>query len=76
MKIFFSCAAIQMPSGGPKDEIPPQLVYSSPENGAPFFKGGKVEIAFSEHLDQKSVYQYIYDSSAVGRRLYVRSPDK
>ena len=59
MKIFFSCAAIQMPSGGPKDEIPPQLVYSSPENGAPFFKGGKVELAFSEHLDQKSVYQSI-----------------
>tara|TARA_A100000164_G_scaffold213018_1_gene188812 strand:+ start:26175 stop:27794 length:1620 start_codon:yes stop_codon:yes gene_type:complete len=59
MKIFFSCAAIQMPTGGPKDEIPPQLVNSFPMNGASFFKGEKVELTFSEHLDENSVYQSI-----------------
>ena len=33
----FSCAAIQAPSGGPKDETPPLLLHSNPVTGTTNF---------------------------------------
>ena len=53
--VFYSCAAIQSPSGGPKDNTPPFLLSSIPESGSTGFTGGKVELLFSEHLQEKSV---------------------
>ena len=53
--IFFSCAAISPPSGGPEDEIPPELISSFPESGALLFKGNKIELKFSEYIDESSI---------------------
>ena len=47
--VFYSCAAIQSPSGGPKDDTPPFLLSSIPESGSTRFIGGKVELLFSEY---------------------------
>ena len=57
--IFHSCAAIQSPSGGPKDDTPPLLLSSIPESGSIGFVGGKVELLFSEYLQEKSVFNSI-----------------
>ena len=53
--VFYSCAAIQSPSGGPKDNTPPFLLSSIPESGSTGFVGGEVELFFSEYLQEKSV---------------------
>lgn len=50
-----SCAAVQSPSGGPKDETPPELLEIIPPNGTIGFKGGPVELIFSEFIDVNSI---------------------
>ena len=52
--ILVSCAAIMPPPGGPKDETPPELVKVTPSDGTTYFEGGKVELLFSEYLDESS----------------------
>jgi len=52
--LFVSCAAIMPPPGGPKDETPPELVKVTPSDGTTYFEGGKVELLFSEYLDESS----------------------
>ena len=52
--LFVSCAAIMPPPGGPKDETPPELVKVTPTDGTTYFEGGKVELLFSEYLDESS----------------------
>ena len=52
--LFVSCAAIMPPPGGPKDETPPELVKVTPSDGTTYFEGGKVELLFSEYLDENS----------------------
>ena len=47
---IYSCAAIQSPSGGPKDNTPPILLSSYPESGSTRFSSGKVDLVFSEYL--------------------------
>ena len=47
--IFFGCAAISPPPGGPEDKTPPQLLSSIPESGTYNLKGGfNVKLIFSE----------------------------
>ena len=52
--LLVSCAAIMPPPGGPKDETPPELVKVTPADGTTYFEGGKVELLFSEYLDESS----------------------
>ena len=47
---FLSCAAIQSPSGGDKDIIPPFIISTVPENGQINFSDQKVTLIFSEYL--------------------------
>ena len=51
--LFISCAAVMSPPGGPKDETPPELIEVTPPNGTTYFKGGRVELLFSEYIDEK-----------------------
>lgn len=48
-----SCAQIGMPTGGPRDSLPPVLLNSNPPNGTTHFKGKKIVLTFDEyiHLD-------------------------
>tara|TARA_B100000287_G_scaffold416714_1_gene451716 strand:- start:369 stop:1949 length:1581 start_codon:yes stop_codon:yes gene_type:complete len=43
------------PPGGDKDIIPPELIEIIPPNGSTQFKGGRVELKFSEYLDENSL---------------------
>ncbi len=42
------CASIGMPQGGPKDETPPKLMKSKPDNNATGWNKNKIEIEFDE----------------------------
>ena len=53
--IFLSCAAIQSPSGGPKDVTPPEIIKIMPPNGSVNIKNKTIEITFSEYLDESSI---------------------
>ena len=79
-----SCAAIQSPPGGLKDEIPPELIQTIPDGGSIHFKGGRVELIFSEFVDANTVERSIRvlptlpeDPEIIykGRRIFVEFPD-
>ena len=81
---IYSCAAIQAPPGGPKDIIPPKLVHAVPANGSVYFTGGRVELVFSEYLQENSVHNAIRIQPSLpeplgikykGRTLWVDFPD-
>ena len=81
---MISCAAIQGPPGGPKDETPPELIQTIPDGGTIHFDGGRVELIFSEFLDANSIEKAIRvlptlseDPEIIykGRRVFVEFPD-
>ena len=43
------------PPGGDKDVIPPELIEVIPADGSTKFEGGRVELKFSEYLDENSI---------------------
>jgi len=49
-----ACASRVAPSGGPRDEKPPELVQAKPENNSLFFKAKKIEIEFDEFIELKN----------------------
>ena len=82
--IVYSCAAIQSPSGGPKDDTPPVLLHSLPESGTVNFNSEKVELFFSEYLLEKSIQGAITILPKIlsplkvqykGKQLIVHFPD-
>ena len=72
------------PPGGPKDDIPPELVQVTPPNGTIKFSGGRVELLFSEYIDENTVNRAIkvfpqlseeLDIIYKGKRLFVDFPN-
>ena len=43
------------PPGGAKDETPPELISTVPENRATNFNGNQIELIFSEYIDENSI---------------------
>jgi hypothetical protein len=81
---IYSCAAIQAPPGGPKDNTPPTLLFSIPSSGATNLSLKKVELVFSEYLLEKSVASSIsilpktFSPISVqykGKKLIISLPD-
>ncbi len=72
------------PPGGPKDITPPELLLSIPENGTVNFNGGRVELHFSEYIEERTIEksinilpnllkepEFIYK----GKKIYIDFPD-
>ena len=55
--IIYGCAKIGSPTGGPKDETPPEVVASEPDNYSTAFAGKKVEVEFNEFIQLKNIYK-------------------
>lgn len=53
--IFINCANRGNPQGGPKDELPPVIMTSSPENYSTNFEGTEIEITFDEYIKIKDL---------------------
>ncbi len=52
---FVQCARRGTPSGGPKDETPPVLIKSEPENLSPNFKADRIRLYFDEFVKLNDV---------------------
>ena len=48
--LLYSCARQSSPMGGPKDEDPPQLISSNPENETTNIKPTELELLFNEYI--------------------------
>lgn len=50
-----SCANRGTPQGGPKDEEPPEIIRSTPENYSTNFSGNEIRIYFNEYVKLKNI---------------------
>ncbi|WP_082120669.1 Ig-like domain-containing protein [Pedobacter sp. BMA] len=55
--LFFGCASIQSPQGGPKDTKPPKILSMVPKNQTRNFKAKKIIIEFDEYFNIKDEYK-------------------
>lgn len=55
LAVFFSCAQVGSPSGGPQDKTAPKIVRSIPENYSVEYKGNNIILAFDEYVQLQNV---------------------
>ena len=53
--VFINCANRGTPEGGPKDELPPNITKSIPENYSTHFKAKEIRIYFDEYIKIKNL---------------------
>jgi uncharacterized protein (DUF2141 family) len=53
--VFINCANRGTPEGGPKDELPPNITKSIPENYSTNFKANEIRIYFDEYIKIKNL---------------------
>lgn len=57
--VFINCANRGTPGGGPKDEQPPVIIKSEPENFSTYFEGNEIEITFDEYIKIKDIQKQL-----------------
>jgi len=63
--LLASCANIVTPTGGAKDEQPPQVVQATPENLSTRFTWNKITLTFDEYIKLENASQEIVISPAI-----------
>ncbi len=56
---FQKCANPGRPTGGPKDTIPPTLIYANPSLGTTNFNESEIELEFSEFINADKIKQQL-----------------
>lgn len=56
---FINCANRGNPDGGPKDETPPVIIKSEPENFSTNFKGDEIRVYFNEYIKIKDIQKQL-----------------
>ncbi len=74
--IISSCANIGMPTGGPRDSIPPVLLGTSPEYKALNYEGKNVRLTFSEYLQTDAISEILVISPPLEKRPLIRTKSK
>lgn len=54
-----SCAVPQPPTGGPRDDTPPELTSSEPADGTVQVRPSAIRLTFSEYVDRASLEQAV-----------------
>lgn len=62
-----SCANQLPPGGGEVDKIPPEIVFSYPENETINFSEDYIEFEFSEYVDKRSFKEALFISPALDK---------
>jgi len=55
--IIVGCASVSSPTGGIKDEIPPELLSANPKDQSTNFKGKEIKLFFSEWMKVEQLNQ-------------------
>lgn len=74
--IISSCANQGMPTGGPKDSIPPILLETSPKYKELNYKGDEVILTFNEYIVPDGVSELLVISPPVKKRPTIRTKGK
>jgi len=74
--VFSRCANQGMPTGGPKDTIPPLLVETNPLLRELNFKGKDVRITFNEYIVSDAVSEELVISPPLEKRPVIRTKSK
>jgi hypothetical protein len=74
--VFRGCAKIGSPMGGPKDETPPGVVRSTPDNYSTRFVDKRIEIEFNEFIQLKNINQELVVSPPQKEKPVVRLRNK
>ncbi len=62
--MFWACASVGRPEGGPRDELPPVFLGSNPPVGALNVSKNKIEISFDENVQVEDVTNKVVVSPA------------
>lgn len=82
--LLISCAQQQAPSGGPKDNVPPKLIGSYPQNFSTAFDAETITLDFDEFIQLKSFKKQVVVSPPLkesletkikGKSLVISLPD-
>ena len=68
---LISCANQLPPGGGEVDTVPPEIIFSYPENGTTNFKDDYIEFEFSEYVDKRSFKDAIFISPGIDEQLEI-----
>ncbi|SHF44870.1 Ig-like domain-containing protein [Mariniphaga anaerophila] len=74
--IVSSCANQGMPTGGPKDSIPPVLVGTQPEYKSLNFNGKEVRLTFDEFIIPDQVSEMLVVSPPLEKRVTILTKSK
>ena len=66
--LLAGCANVAMPTGGPRDKTPPELVSSAPTNNQLNFTGKAIELTFNEDIKLKDPKEEILIVPSVGKK--------
>ncbi len=72
MLLFFSCANVVAPTGGPRDEDPPEVVRSTPPDQTTQFRGNQIRIFFNEFVRLENIRQQLLVSPPMEQMPEVR----
>jgi uncharacterized protein (DUF2141 family) len=65
--ILAGCASVTSPTGGPKDDTPPELISAYPANNQRNFNGKEIELTFSEMIKLKDPKEEILITPSPGK---------
>jgi hypothetical protein len=74
--IISSCANIGMPTGGPRDSVPPALVGTDPVYKALNFDGKNVKLTFSEYISIDKISETLVISPPLEKRPIIKTKSK
>jgi uncharacterized protein (DUF2141 family) len=66
--LLSSCAQVGSPSGGAKDNVPPKIIKSEPENFSANFKDDRLELTFDEYVQIKDLQNQLIISPPLKQR--------
>ena len=66
--LFTACAKEQMPTGGPKDTIPPEIIKSIPKDLSTSFKGKKIRFTFNKHIQLNNIKKELLVSPNINKK--------
>lgn len=74
--LIWSCAQQGSPSGGPRDEDPPEVLESVPDNYSTHFEAKRIQITFDEYIVLDNVNQQLVVSPPMEEKPEVRLKGK
>ena len=68
-----SCAQIGMPTGGPKDSLPPKLIKATPPNGSVNVRTNKIVLNFNEYIELQNLQENLLVSPTQNKNPTITS---